>query len=571
MGTIKSSIFVRLIATFLAAIILIAALGFYMYNWSIKTVKDEIFKSTAAQVKFYLEGLEDEIERIKLLQFDALQDEDLNKLSIRYPIMNEYEMMESMRKLRYRLVSIQNSNAYITDVSAHIFPIKKTLSSKRSINLLNVERFEALRVPEGTKGAQLLSYKNKLHLTTFLVGHMGLSPLYMIEIELNTSVFEEALKQFDTYAESGSVLVDMANNVKIYSDETMYQFEDVVDAFQKGESEIKVGSVTTYGDNFVVAERSDYLNMVLLRFIPQDVVLDPVKNFYNWLWLFTGTVIILVIFIYIYTYKLIQRPMKELVKSFRSVEKGNFNVKIQLNQKNEFDYLNKGFNSMVQNVSNLIEQVYKHKILEQKAELKHLQSQISPHFLYNSFFLINTMAKVKDENLVPFTKLLGEYFQFITKNDSDFVLLHEDIEHARTYTEIQLMRYPSKLTVDFPESLATFKEIKVPRLIVQPILENAFKYAVENSKGPISIKISYEQIDEKFIINVEDSGTQLTEENLQFLRTQLSKNQVSETSGLINIHRRMQLIYGEEYGIKVDRSDWGGLKVILQINPRMRE
>lgn len=568
---IRSSIFVRLMATFFAAIIVIAALGSNMYNWSLKTVKEEIFKSTTAQTTFYLEGLEAEIDRIKILQYDVLNDEDLNKLAIRHSIMDEYETIESIRKLHHRLVSIQNSNAYISDVSAHIYPIKKTITSKKSVNALNTDKFESLRIPEGMKGAQLIMYNGNLHLTTFLMGNMGLSPLYMIEIELNTSVFREALKQFDTYPYSGSILLDMTNGLMIHSEDTPQPFVDVVQSFSNHESDIKLGKISSYRDTFVIAEKSDYLNMVLFRFIPKDVVLVPIESFSVWLWIFVGVVILLVVFIYAYTYKLIHRPMKELVKAFRSVEKGNFDVKVDANQNNEFDYLNKGFNSMVQNVSNLIDQVYKHKILEQKAELKHLQSQISPHFLYNSFFLINTMARVKDDNLIPFTKLLGEYFQFITKNDSDFISLYEEIEHARTYTDIQLMRYPSKLTIEFESSPEQFKEIIVPRLIVQPIIENAFKYAAEHSRGPIMILVYFQLTDERVTIVVEDNGTQLTDEKLMSLQRQFNQAHMSESSGLNNIHRRIQLICGDEFGLQVERSIRGGLKVMLHINARMRE
>lgn len=555
----------------MAAILVIAALGIYMYNWSMTTVKNEIFKSTAAQATFYLEGLEAEIDRIKILQYDALNDEDLNKLGVRHTIMDDYEMMESMRKLLHRLVSIQNSNTYISDVSAHIYPIQKTISSRDLVSSLEVERFESLKVPEGMKGAQLIMYEGNLHLTTFFLGNIGQSPLFMIDIELNTNEFIKALKQFDTYPDSKSILFNLNNGLTIHSDEAVQQYNELISTFLKNESDIKIGTISNYEDNFVIAEQSDYLNMVLFRFIPKEVVLVPIKGLYVWFWVFTAVVCILIIFIYAYTYKLIYRPMKELVKSFRSVEKGNFNVQIELNQNNEFDYLNKGFNSMVLNVSNLIEQVYKHKILEQRAELKHLQSQISPHFLYNSFFLMNTMAKVNDENLIPFTKLLGEYFQFITKNDSDFITLYEEIEHARTYTDIQLMRYPSKLTVKFEQSHEAFKHINVPRLIVQPIIENAFKYAVEHSKGPVLISIWSQLTETKWTIYVEDSGTQLTDEKLNSLQKQFSQSQAGESSGMINIHRRIQLIYGEQYGLQVERSSLGGLKVILKINARMSE
>src|SRR5690606_2775929 len=281
---------------------------------------NEIFKSTAAQATFYLEGLEAEIDRIKILQYDALNDEDLNKLGVRHTIMDDYEMMESMRKLLHRLVSIQNSNTYISDVSAHIYPIQKTISSRDLVSSLDVERFESLKVPDGMKGAQLIMYEGNLHLTTFFLGNIGHSPLFMIDIELNTNEFIKALKQFDTYPDSKSILFNLNNGLTIHSDEAVQQYNELINTFLKNESDIKIGTISNYEDNFVIAEQSDYLNMVLFRFIPKEVVLVPIKGLYVWFWVFTAVVCILIIFIYAYTYKLIYRPMKELVKSFRSVE-----------------------------------------------------------------------------------------------------------------------------------------------------------------------------------------------------------------------------------------------------------
>ncbi|MGB8453897.1 MAG: histidine kinase [Anaerocolumna sp.] len=94
---------------------------------------------------------------------------------------------------------------------------------------------------------------------------------------------------------------------------------------------------------------------------------------------------------------------------------------------------------MVRNLKRLIDPVYNQKILMQRAELKQLQSQINPHFLYNSLFAMNTMARIGDENLILFTKYLGEYFRFITRNTLDYILPIDEINHAKVYTDIQLL------------------------------------------------------------------------------------------------------------------------------------
>lgn len=552
------------------AIVLIIFLGIYLYNWSLNTVKNEIINSSTAQVSFYLTSLEEEIERIKILQHESLTDEYLGKLAVRYSIMDEYEIMESMRKLHQRLVTIHNSSSYTSNVSAHILPIQKTISSTATVSPIDMDKFDQIRVPAGETGAQLVQYKNNLYITTLHTENAGLPQKYMIEIELDTTAFQEALGQFHTYDNSGSFLIDLTHDIVISGkgNDANVRLQDLAGNYH----ELKSGNVTYSNINgqkmYVVSVKSDYLNMLLLRYIPQELIFVPLRDFYIWLWVFTGAGAMIMLFYSIYTYNLIHKPMRKLVGSFRHVESGNFNVSIHVNSKNEFGYLYQGFNSMVQNVSALIEQVYKQKILNQRAELKQLQSQISPHFLYNSLFLINTMAKLGDDNLIPFTKLLGDYFQFITRNASDFLPLREEVEHARTYSEIQFMRFPSRLTIQFEDLPDEVKEIQVPRLILQPILENAFKYAVEQTKVKGLITMRFQQDDHALRIIVEDNGTDLSESKLSALQKLLNDTSNIETSGLINIHRRLRLIYGDEHGLFLERSAMGGLKVTLQLDPK---
>ncbi|GJM75129.1 hypothetical protein HMSSN036_73450 [Paenibacillus macerans] len=104
--------------------------------------------------------------------------------------------------------------------------------------------------------------------------------------------------------------------------------------------------------------------------------------------------------------------------------------------------------------------------MAQRAELKQLQSQINPHFLYNSFFILNTMAKTGDtERIEQFTTLLGEYFEFVTRNASDLVALEQEIHHARMYAEIQELRFSRRIQVRFDTLPDELRSIPVPRLI----------------------------------------------------------------------------------------------------------
>ena len=567
---IRNSIFSRLVITFLIIIIAIYGLTFYIYDWGLYTVKSEISKSTIAQVSFYLEGLEKEIERIKILQYDCLNDENLNKLAIRFEIMDTYDKIESMMQLHQRLVTIKNSSIYIKNVSAHIRPIGKTISSNTGVDTINMDKYQDIRVPSGIKGAQLISYKEGLFLSTLQQNNLIYNkPLYLIEIELNHEAFKRALSQFNTYEESGSFLISLINNGIITNQSNASTSLSTKNIIANLNKEVSNGTEFVEINNngyYIVHAKSTYLNMILLKYIPQEFVLKPIENFDIWVWVFSIAAIFLILIYSFSTYKFIHKPLYKLVKAFRRVESGDLQVSINLDSNSEFGYLYKRFNDMVKNLSTLIDQVYNQKILMQRAELKHLQSQINPHFLYNSFFMINTMARIGDDNLVPFTKYLGEYFRFVTRNSSDYIPLMDEINHATVYTKIQLMRFSKRLQIQFAQCPEKYNNLIVPRLILQPIIENAFEHGIERKISGGFISVNIEEGEEELNIIVEDNGNDMTGARLTELQRALEySEEEAEITGIINIHRRIQLVFGERSGLQVFRSELGGLKVILKI------
>jgi two-component system sensor histidine kinase YesM len=255
------------------------------------------------------------------------------------------------------------------------------------------------------------------------------------------------------------------------------------------------------------------------------------------------------------------------VKAFKQVESGDFNVPINHRHDDEFRYIYRRFNAMVENLNALIEQVYKQKILAQKAELKQLQSQINPHFLYNSFFILNTMTRIGDyENLEKFTEQLGEYFQFVTRSAADEITLSKEVNHARVYTEIQTMRFSNRIRVEFDDLPKEFSNLIVPRLILQPIIENAFEHGLEKKTENGLLKISFLKVEDELHIVIEDNGEAMTSNYLEKLQSDLMENGNSkEVTGMININQRIRLRFGTERGITVTNGDMGGLKVTVHI------
>jgi two-component system sensor histidine kinase YesM len=266
-------------------------------------------------------------------------------------------------------------------------------------------------------------------------------------------------------------------------------------------------------------------------------------------------------------YRILHLPMRRLLSSFRMVEKGNLDVSIKHPGSDEFNYLYEQFNSMIYRLKVLIRENYEQKYRMQRAELKQLQSQTNPHFLYNFFFIMNQMVHLEDyDNLKSFTKHLGHYFQFITRDARDAVPLIEEVMFARAYVEIQTVRYENRIEVNFAELPEELHQLLVPRLIIQPVIENTYKHGFEQTASRGRLNISFQISDGLLHICVEDNGKGLSTEQLKLMGVQFASTVDNlENTGIINIHHRLRLSFGSKGGIGLDMNDFGGLTVTIQI------
>ncbi|MFS0723121.1 sensor histidine kinase [Paenibacillus sp. 1P07SE] len=566
--SLRNSIFLRLVITFALIMLPIITAGVYIYHWTIRTASDDISKTAVSQLSFYLNDLENELERMKLLQYGLLEDTDLNKIAITWETMNDIQRMQSITAVINRLYAVQNSSGYIHNVSVHVQSIAKTLSSLNGASEFESERYRDIRSAFGSRGTKLIVWEGNLYLSAAKPsGGKGKEPLFIIEIEMDNFKILQALRQFNIYPASGTIMRSSNTDFSIGSGFVSMPDDDTqlkLDHISSGSS----NAITWGGEHYFVSHAySEQLDMSIYRFIPEEIVRKPLDKFYTIAWLFAAGALVIMAVYALSTYKFIHKPLLKLVKGFRRLENGDLEQAIAHEANDEFRYIYERFNQMVMNLRTLIDQVWKQKVLAQRAELKQLQSQINPHFLYNSFFIMNTMAKTGDtQRIEMFTTLLGEYFQFVTRNASDEVTLKQEIHHARTYADIQELRFYKRIEVHFEQLPASFERIKVPRLIVQPIIENAFEHSLEKKARNGLIEIRFERREAWLCIIVEDNGHSLTDEVLGSLSNKLmQQEEISETTGIINIHRRLVIACGEGSGVAVSRGEWGGLKVTLSI------
>ncbi|GIP17263.1 sensor histidine kinase YesM [Paenibacillus montaniterrae] len=564
----RNSIFIRLLITYVLVIFPIVLLGFYLYYWSYNNASDDISRTTVTQLNYYLEDLNREIEWMELQQFDMLQDNELKKLVTTWEMMSSVEQRKSMAYLLHRLTSFKNSSSYIKDINIHVPALGKTISAVNSVVELDKESYKEMQSKVAHNHERLSFLWSSLHLLAAKYGgKKDQPPLYMVQIELDSSKLIDSLKQISLYENSGAFLYSDTTDFRLMGSNSS---RPILQAFlmQTKEARDTTTLLSHAGTSYHINKASsDSLKLTVVTYLPEETVKRPLNFFYRWAWLFALASFIAIVAVSFFTYRFIHKPLLLFVQSFRRMEEGELDRLIEHEKKDEFGYLYTRYNQMLIKLKTLIDQDYKQKMMMQRSELKQLQSQINPHFLYNSFFILNSLAKMDDvERIEQFTIMLGEYFRFITRNSNDLVPLSEETKHSRVYTEIQGLRFSRRIQVQFDDLPEEIAAVKVPRLIIQPIIENAYEHSLEHKNEDGLLRIQFRQQDDNVFIVIEDNGDKLTDEQLGKLQLSLENiDEFSEMTGIINIHRRLVLTFGEQSGLKLERSEMNGLKVTICI------
>ena len=258
------------------------------------------------------------------------------------------------------------------------------------------------------------------------------------------------------------------------------------------------------------------------------------------------------------------KPYTKLLDAMNEVSRGNFDVRLDDKISSDFQYIYDGFNYMTSSVSGYIEENYRQKVMRTESEFKALQAQINPHFLYNCFANIRSFCKMGDiESVALMTENLSKLFLYITRNAAPIVPLCNEAENLQNYLQIQQMRFGDRVRVEVQELPEEFRDVPIPKLCLQPIAENAYKYAFADKDSGGIFRVGYAVSGNELFITLEDNGDISDRQITEIAR---SLTDAAETSGIVNVSRRLRH-YADGYGqVEVTRSSLGGLCVTLRLN-----
>lgn len=278
-------------------------------------------------------------------------------------------------------------------------------------------------------------------------------------------------------------------------------------------------------------------------------------------------ILILILLISYFIPLSITRPIRELGEVTDQVAKGNLMVRSEVRSGAEVSALSDSLNTMINKINELLEQVTKEQTRLRKAEFQLLQSQINPHFLYNTLDAIVWLAEAGEQKkVVGMVGSLSEFFRTSLNQGKDIISIKEELQHVKSYLEIQQVRYQDilKYEIQVPKELHSYL---IPKITVQPLVENALYHGIKNKRGSGKISVYGRKETDFFIIQIEDNGIGISKERLLQVRDGM-KNKVpteKDIYGLYNVNERIRLNFGERYGISIESAYGEGTVVSIML------
>ncbi|MCS7462778.1 sensor histidine kinase [Paenibacillus doosanensis] len=315
---------------------------------------------------------------------------------------------------------------------------------------------------------------------------------------------------------------------------------------------------------------SPYMEWTLVKRIPYENLYKNARELTQINTMIFSLFLIVVIFATLYISFKFTAPIKNLIGYIGKIQTGDMQVDIQVTSHDEIGILARRFRQMMQTINNLIVSEYKLDLANKTNQLKALQAQINPHFLYNSLQSIGTLAlQHQAPKIYSLLSSLAKMMRYSMNTNETLVPLKQEIAHVKSYLELQMQRFENELTVSFEIDEETLDRT-VPKMILQPLAENYFKHGFDprEKTGRLLITGSITQ-DNRLRLTVEDNGRGIDPDTLARLRRQLSKHpdiasEPAESIGLLNVRSRLALYYPGT-AMKIEPCSPSGVRIVLLI------
>ncbi|XID93988.1 sensor histidine kinase [Paenibacillaceae bacterium WGS1546] len=395
----------------------------------------------------------------------------------------------------------------------------------------------------------------------------GIRPLGTVMISLKAEMVADLLRDVH-FDRSGSVLL-MDENGGMVTPAGQFKPLFGEDAHNQVFSAASGSSIYSFeGKDYLVSfKTSSYTGWKTIGIISFDKLYEDSHAVREWIIVATLVIVLLAFILARFFAQTITLPIKRLLKPMKLVQMGETNVSFPVGGKDEIGILSTGVNHMVSQIHALVEDAYKGKIMLQQSEFKALQAQINPHFLYNTLESINWMAKMKGaDQICGMVSALGDLMRISISTEKEYISIEEETKYIADYLYIQKVRFGDRIETDIRMEEALLPTV-IPKLILQPIVENALLHGVQKKKGKGWIKISGRTLEDCILFVVEDNGVGMDKAHSDKLLAGMDDTETESGGGIgvRNVHRRIRYIYGASYGVSIDSIPGEGTSVQVRI------
>ncbi len=503
------------------------------------------------------------------VSFSALLRKDVNNLTEK----SKYDRKKQIEAVGYNLI---NFNKYITKVivcdnNGTIYYShgrgEKLNSEQQKLYLDYDTAYEKWGVTFWKPGNEQEVFATKL-----LFDYVNMSPVGAVSVGVSRIYFEEL---YDGITEDGTGIVVLNRNCEILlsTDENNSELARVILENYPEETDQEQKVYFHHKKYLYTLQKTADKRIQVMNLMPESSITSEI--FHKLMIPFFGLSLFAIILSTIFAYGIsgqIASNIRLLLENIRRISKGDFSGRICPESRDEIGLLAEEFNDMAVQIQNLLQTVTNEKIQKKNSEIKalqfeydSLQAKINPHFLYNTLESISSLAKLNgQQKIADSICMLGNYLREAISDKRKFVTLEEELENSRQYVEIQKLSYGDKLQVDF-EVEEALNEVMVPKLILQPLVENSILHGIEPKigEGHICIVAGCDKTD--MIIKIVDDGVGVTGERI----TEVMKGKKTDSKhtkvGIRAVHKRIQILYGLSYGIQIESRKQEGTAVNIRL------
>lgn len=523
------------------------------FNYSIKAIESVVTSET------FNPGLS------SLLRENSSQSEYNRKKEI---IGYGYNLISFQKDIRYVLIEDKEGKIYSASRG------KDTFTKEEKESLLDYERAYELW------GITLWKpYNDNLVFATKLLFDYGdMYPVGVISVGVDVSYFSEMYQSLVNNG-NGIVFTNQYGEILIGTDDLYKKMADQIQSAKSGE--IVSGQQITYDSKeyiYTLGKTKDN-RIKIMNFLPVESITKAAKE--KLLPSFFMVVVFATIVSFAFAAKVsgqISDNIKLLLCSIERISKGDFSEKLVPKSYDEIGRLAENFNIMSEKIQLLIKTVSAEKLQKKNSEIRalqfeydSLQAKINPHFLYNTLESINSMAKLAGEDTIAESIcMLGNYLREAISSRRKFVTVDEEIQNIRQYIAIQKLSYGDKIQAEYNIEEAV-EEAVVPKLILQPLVENSIVHGIDPKCENGHIKVGVYGKETDVILFVEDDGVGIPEEKMENLMTADGTDKKHTKVGLYAVDKRVKILYGDTYGLKVESKEEKGTRVEVRIPIRFED